>query len=69
MKSLLKNLLPSQARGKIKTYKSYEKLINQYKVILTTKYINYTNYEVSLKNTLYLHRLRGYDKYCVLIHA
>ena len=26
-----------------------KKLINQNKVILTTKYINYTNYEVSLK--------------------
>ena len=48
-----------------------KKLINQNKVILffSTKYIKYTIYEVSLKNTLYLHRLRGYDKYCVLILA
>ena len=37
-----------------------KKLINQNKVILfSTKYIKYTIYEVSLKNTLYLHRLRA----------
>lgn len=69
MKSQLKTSYLHRQEGKIKPKNYMKKLINQNKVILTTKYINYTNYEVSLKNTLYLHRLRGYDKYCILIHA
>ena len=61
MKSQLKTSYLHRQEGKIKPKNYMKKLINQNKVILffSTKYIKYTIYEVFLKNTLYLHRLRG----------
>ena len=60
MKSQLKTSYLHRQEGKIKPKNYMKKLINQNKVILfSTKYIKYTIYEVSLKNTLYLHRLRA----------
>ena len=49
MKSQLKTSYLHRQEGKIKPKNYMKKLINQNKVILTTKYINYTNYEVFLK--------------------
>ena len=50
MKSQLKTSYLHRQEGKIKPKNYMKKLINQNKVILfSTKYINYTNYEVFLK--------------------
>ena len=49
MKSQLKTSYLHRQEGKIKPKNYMKKLINQNKVIFSTKYIKYTIYEVSLK--------------------